>query len=270
MLRRVLLPLSGSSYTPVAIRYAAELAHQHGAWITALAATHREFTLTSTQSRDGNLAVAEPMSRPLIRGMRHLQQRSIERLNKTVDAMGIPARLLYEQENLIDSLLDKWPEHDLTVIGLLGLFERDVLDNAAHHIRRLLTVAPTPLLAVSDYYRPVQRVLIGYNTTPASQQALESVLSNPLWPDATYRLVSCGIDNASFHADLLAGVPLPEGVKVELAPAAHWCDNWEGLRSAASHWDADIVVLPRPAVRAMIGRSREVFEQMGRTLLLMN
>lgn len=269
MLRRILLPLSGSSYTPIAIRYAVDMAHRHGARITALSAAASE-TSRHASTFDRDTASATVAALPRMRRVRHMVHVAIDRLTQHADNNGVPVTLLQDSGSLIDGLIEQWPEHDMVIVGLRGLFEQDILDDASRETRRLLAIAPTPLLAVADYYRPVQRVLIGYDGSPTARQSVYRTLTEPLWPGADHRLVGCATGDNSAIEQLVAHINLPAPFSVEIVPRAQGCADWQALHGLACQWDADVVVMPRGPSTKLVDRNGDGLSRTERTLLMMN
>ena len=133
--------------------------------------------------------------------------------------------------------------HDLTIIGLRGLFGYGAVHNPDDQIIKLIRCGVRPIIAVSDQCREVKRVLAAYNGSPASVMAMKRFAQLRLWPSAALKL-------ACFEFNEEAATPLlieaarylrahgyePEAESLPGSAKKH-------LLTHALEWDADLVMM---------------------------
>jgi nucleotide-binding universal stress UspA family protein len=243
MLKRILVALSGTAFTPVAVRRGVDLARRHAASITGVTVVDIERLTDVGPVPLGGSARAHDLAEHRVTVTQQHVEEEIERFKSACQEAEVPFVVDRERGDPFELLLDLWRYHDLTVIGLRGLFEYGVVRNPDDLIIRLIHHGVTPILAVSPEYREVNRVLVAYDGSPESAMAMKRFAQLRLWPDAAMRLVCFEkeekeatpllVDAAAYlraHGFEPEAESLPGGPK-------------HGLLAHAQEWGADLVVM---------------------------
>jgi hypothetical protein len=86
--------------------------------------------------------------------------------------------------------------HDLMIFGLRSIFEYNVsivdlaIEEPKDTLARLITAGVRPIIAVSDTFRPIQKVLIAYSGSMESAKTMKRFVQMRLWPDAKLKIVT--------------------------------------------------------------------------------
>lgn len=261
MIKRILVGLGGTPYTPVAIQRAVTLARTHDAEVTGVTILDRGrvrcegLGLVKSPDRESVRAERMEIARSQI-------QQSVEDLETACQKANIRYRVAEETGDAFTALLDQARYHDLMVFGLRSVFEYDFLAGDPESLLiRLVGAGVRPLIAVSDQFRSISRVLIAYSGSMESAKAMKRFVQLRLWPEAELRLFT-------FHASSDKALEL-------LVAAEDYCrmhgyrvsrdynpgDPKVLLLAAANLWQADMIVMGNSA------RSVLVRKALGDTLL---
>lgn len=273
MIKRLLVGLGGTRYTPVALRYAVELAQKFGASVTGVTV----LDLTRIEAVGSVPLGAVEAARELREYRLEVTRRSIEEdiaeFLRACGEAGVAHQLHQEVGDPFDAFIDRARYHDLMIFGLRGIFEYDVVPDPPATLARLVQAGVRPLLAVSDAYRAIRRVLICYSGSMESAKTMKRFVQLRLWPEVELRIVT---------------FDRPEGEAQELlAEAAAFCrahgfepstefvpeSPRHRLLPFAQQWDADLLVVGNSArslfLRRVLGETAlEVMYHADRPLFL--
>jgi len=71
------------------------------------------------------------------------------------------------------------------IFGLRSIFEYDIsFEEPKDTLARLISAGVRPIVAVSDKFRPIQKVLIAYSGSMESAKTMKRFVQLRLWPDA--------------------------------------------------------------------------------------
>lgn len=243
MIKRILVALSGTPYTPAVVRYAVELAKLHDAEVTGV-----------TLVDPGRLAAVGPVplgggtaARELAEHRLQITEEHVEEQIAAFDSAchdaGTDHRVLRETGDTLDELVSCWRYHDLTILGVRGLFDYGVLHDPDSRIARLIASGVRPILAVAASHRPIRRVLIAYNGSMESAKAMKRFIQLRVWPEVEIGIVCIGLDD-EVAATLLhdaAAYCRAHGFAAEIESVPG--DPREELLPYARTRDADLLVL---------------------------
>lgn len=243
MIRRILVGLSGTRYTDAAIEHALELARHHGAEVAGVT----DVDLASVENVGpvpiGGGAAAEGLAehrRQLVEG--HIEE-SIARFETACCEADVRYSVHRAVGEPFDHLINLWRYHDLTILGLQGLFEYEVIHKPDDVLLRLMSAGVRPIVAVAETHRTIEHALIAYNGSMESAKAMKRFVQMHLWPGLTLT-VAC--------------FELPaEAAETLLADAATYCRTHgyeplteyvegsarDGLLACAERCGADLIVM---------------------------
>lgn len=243
MLKRILVALSGTAFTPVAVRRAVQLAERHEASITGVTVVDIERLTDVGPVPIGGAARAHDLAEHRLAVTQQHVEEEIERFEKACREAGVPFVVDRERGDPFELLLDLWRYHDLTVIGLRGLFEYGVVHNPDDIVIKLIRRGVRPIIAVSPDYREVERVLVAYDGSPEAAMAMKRFAQLHLWPDAAMRLVCFGKEEQEATALLSDATTYLRAHGFDPESESLPGDARHGLLAHAQEWGAGLVVM---------------------------
>ncbi|MBT4584569.1 MAG: universal stress protein [Phycisphaerae bacterium] len=181
MIKRILVALSGTPCTQSAIAHGVELAKQHNAELTGVTVIDPNRLQDVGPIPIGGAAAAHELAEHRMQlASEHIEE-SIGQFEKACGDAGVTSRILKETGDSAERLLADWRYHDLTVIGLRGLFEYGVLHDHGHLVLDVIGAGLRPLLAVSEAYRPIQSAMVAYDGSPLAARAMKAFCMLDIW-----------------------------------------------------------------------------------------
>lgn len=241
MIRRILVGLGGTPFTPVAIQRAVMLARSQGAEVTGVTIVDpgklgRVAPTTPGEGDSGDRRRSRVTEEQIERAEAMLQAECL--------ASGVTCRLHREIADPFSSMVALARYHDIVIVGLRSIFEHDLLcPDPEDQLLRLVMSGVRPVIAVSSEFRSINRVLIGYSGTMESAKAMKRFVQLRLWPDARLKIMT--FNPSESDAERLA------------ADARDYCRahgfavDWETnpgdpgalLLASAALWQADMIVM---------------------------
>lgn len=242
MIKRILVGLGGTSYTPFAIARAVELAQAHQAELTGV-------TVVDVQrlKRVGPVPLGASASARELREFRlevaqeHVKQSTAE-FESACRQAGVTYCVRQEEGNPFTTMASVSRYHDLMIFGLKSLFEHDVVRDPHDVLVRLVAEGVRPLLAISPDTRPIRRILVAYSGSMESAKTIKWFAQLGLWPGAQLRVVT--FEHPAEEAEQLVGDAAdylrrygfePEEAYVPASPKHE-------LLPYAAEWQADLIV----------------------------
>ncbi len=193
MIKKILLGLGGTPYTNVAIQRAVQLAKQFEAEITGVTILDLD-RLRGAGLAQGK-AVPEAMNR--VNLVRDRFEEAISAFESTCAAEGIRFQVKKEEkETSFDLMISLARYHDLMIFGLRSIFQYHIsihdlsIEEPKDTLARLIAAGVRPIIAVSDTFRPIQKVLIAYSGSMESAKAMKRFVQLRLWPEAKLKIVT--------------------------------------------------------------------------------
>jgi nucleotide-binding universal stress UspA family protein len=248
MIKRILLGLAGTTYTPVAIERAVTLGKAHDAEVTGV-------TVLDTR-RTGSLGGAMPLPRIGADANRdHRMAISQARITESIRdfeaacrAANIKHRVVAEMGDPFTALIDLARYHDLMVFGLRSVFEYDFLAGDPESLLiRLVGAGVRPLIAVSEQYRSISRVLVAYNGSMESAKAMKRFVQMRLWPSAELKIFTFHPSDDKAYKLLLSAEEYCRAHGFRVCHESNPGDPKVLLLAAANLWKADMIVMGNSA-----------------------
>ncbi|MCU0878588.1 MAG: universal stress protein [Pirellulaceae bacterium] len=261
MIKRILVGLGGTPYTPVAIQRAVMLAQSHEAELTGVT------VLDTKRVRCEGTGLVKAPNRDSLRAERmqialsQIQQ-CVGEFESACQAANVKHRVVEESGDAFSSLVDHARYHDLMVFGLRSIFEYDFMAGAPESLLiRLVGAGVRPLIAVSDRFRSMSRVLIAYNGSMESAKAMKQFVQMRLWPNAELKLMTFHPSGDQADELLWAAAEYCRAHGFRVCHQSNPGDPRVLLLPAATMWQADMIVMGNSA------RSVIVRKVLGDTLL---
>jgi nucleotide-binding universal stress UspA family protein len=243
VIKRILVALSGTPFTPSAVKHALELARAHSAEVTGVTIVDTARLADVGPVPIGGGAAAHALAEHRIQVTEERVETTIADFEAACRAAGAAYTVDRETGDAMERLIDLWRFHDLLVFGLRGLFEYGVVHRPDNEVTKLIAKGVRPILAVAQEHRPIRRVLAAINGSLESSNALKRFVQSRPYPDVTLKLACFGLDDDE-ASDLLAAAGAycrSHGLEPEAESVAGY--PREGLLKHAHHWKADLVVM---------------------------
>lgn len=255
MIKRILVGLGGTPYTPFAIARSIELAQQHGAELTGVTVVD-----VGRLSRIGPVPLVASASARELREFRlqvaqeHVEE-ATEQFVSACRQAGVAYEVRQEEGNPFGLMASCARYHDLMVFGLKSLFEHEVVHDPHDALVRLVAEGVRPLLAVSADARPILRVLIAYSGSMESAKTMKWFVQLGLWPNAQLRIVT--FEHQVDEAEQLVGDAADYLRKHGFEPEEAYVPGSpkHQLVSYAAEWGADLIVAGNSAKNLLLRRT---------------
>lgn len=243
MIKRILVGLGGTPYGLAATRRAIELARIHGAQLTGVTVLDPS-RLTEASPRFTERGWAPvPLDQQGLRVTQESVDAAISRFERRCAAESVPCSVLRETGDPFEKLTEACRYHDLTILGLRGLFAFGIIPEPREGIYRLLARGVYPILSETRECNPVRKAFIAYSGSNHSAHAMQRFVQLRLWPDMTLR-VAC-FEKSREESDPLLGQAAAfceaHGLSVETERSP--LSPREGILARAQQWGADMIVL---------------------------
>ncbi len=253
MIKRILVGLSGTSYTPVAIRYAVELATRHDAELTGVTVIDiSQLENVGPIPLGGSQWAIELREHRIVVARVHIEQ-AVQEFEQACQVAGLKYTVQHEEAAPFSQITSVSRYHDLMIFSLKGLFDHEVVEEPQDTMIQLVSAGVRPILAVGPEYRDIRRVLVPYSGSVESAKTLKRFAQLRLWPEVTVRVVhfsESSEDGAALAHDAA------EYFRIHGYTVEDDCLNdspKSRLLPYAAEWNADLIVLGNSA-RSMIMR----------------
>ncbi len=243
MIKRILVALSGTPYSAVAVRHAIELAVAHDAELTGVTIADVEAISNVGPVPIGGGAAAAELSHQRQAVTEERVEVAIAAFEEECARVKLPHSVVRESGDPFEELISLWRYHDLTVLGLRGLFEYGLVHNPDDYLIRLVKEGVRPIVAVSAEFREIRKVLIAYNGTMVSAKAMKRFVQSHPWGNVEVRIACFRMDPEIAERLLVdaSSYCRAHGMVVDVEHVAASAKT--ELLSYAEGWGADLIVL---------------------------
>lgn len=184
MIKNILLCTDGSSYAQEALKYAAWVARETGADVTALYVSDlRRFEMPAIMDLGGSLGIQPYQS--LISSLQDVEKRKAELIGEftreAFEKEGVPnARFETLTGLLADTIEDFEKDYDLVVLGKRGESAEHAMDHIGSTLERTVRASSRPCLVTNRRFQSVGKVAFAFDDG-ASCRKLLSFLEKSEW-----------------------------------------------------------------------------------------
>jgi len=271
--KRILVGLGGTDYTPVAIRHAIELSQHHRAEITGVTIMDESRVLDVGPVPVGGAHAARALQEHRLEVSRQSVQEALGLFQESCERQQVPFRVHQESGESFALMSNLARYHDLMIFGLRSIFDSGLGLDPQDTLARLVRAGVRPLIAVSREYRPIRRALLAYSGSPESAKTIKRFVQSQLWPDVELRLLACARSAGDTRALLaeMSAYCRAHGYEPE-TEASDALPNMRIL-ATAQECNADLIVLGNGARSLWLNRvlgstSLHVIQNAGRPLYL--
>ncbi len=229
MIARILVGLGGARSTPSAIRYAVHVALDHQADVVGVTVLDRERQVAEIGRSGTSLDALRDFDS--LDSLQKQQDRAIVDFEAACANAGLRYEVTRESGRPFEQLAMEARYGDLIVLGQPAPVEYDLgRTDSFPALTRLMSRGVRPLLIAPQGFQPIGRVLLYYDGTIASANAVKRFVQMQLWPDVAVKIVSC--------------LPAGETADGSLSDIASYCQ--------ASGCKAEVERLPGSARRTLL------------------
>lgn len=174
MIKRILVALDTDSDTPVATRYASEIADRYDAEIVGLAVVDTgQIEAASRGGGVGSMYYGEKLKENLTEETREKAAELLSEFHVALKGTGIPHVETVEEGVPFRRIIEDMKYHDLLVIGRTPHFFYGHPEEKTKTLAKVVNETTAPTLVVGDVHRPVERVLITYDGSEAASRTVK-------------------------------------------------------------------------------------------------
>jgi len=254
MIKRILLGLGGTPYTTVAIQRAVELAKRFEAEITGVTVVDIEGLSNVGLVPAGALHAAREMAKQRVRVTKEKIGEAISELESACAAAGIKFHIKQgERGDPFDFMISLARYHDLMIFGLRSIFEYDIsFEDPKDTLARLISAGVRPIIAVSETFRPIQKVMIAYSGSMASAKTMKRFVQMHLWPDVKVKIVTFQSAEDKAHKLLYDASEYCRAHGFHVDAESNPGTPKDFLLPMATLWQADMIVLGNSARNLLV------------------
>ncbi len=254
MIKRILVGLGGTEYATTATNHAVALAMAHDAELTGVSVLdERRLTALGPVPLGGGHYAHELAEHRLKKGQ-ELVEWSVKGFVDACEAAGVRHRVLREVGEPFTLMIDEARYHDLMVFGLRSLFEFDLVPDPHDSLVRLVQAGVRPLLAVSEGFYAVKKVLIAYSGSMESAKTMKHFVQTRLWPDVEIRIVTFEDDGRDAKRLVADAAEYCRSHQLEVETDCVSGSPKEQLLPYAESWGADLTVIGNSAKNLLMRR----------------
>lgn len=174
MIRRILVALDPDSDTPVATRYAAEIARLHGSQVVGLAVVDTgQIEAAGRGGGVGSMYYAEKLKENLTEETRQKARELMQIFGAAMKETGVPFTVVVEEGVPFQRIVEDMKYHDLLVVGREPHFFYGHPDTKTKTLAKVVKETSAPTLVFGDTYHPIERVLVAYDGSAASARTVQ-------------------------------------------------------------------------------------------------
>lgn len=175
MIKRILVALDPDQDTPVATRYAAEVARRYDAEVSGLAVvdTGHIAREVGPGGAIGATYYMEQSRQRKVDEAREAGQTLVADFDKAIEEAGVRHGERVEEGVPAERVIEDMKYCDLLVIGRTPHFFYDQPKRETHTLAKIVKRGVSPVLVAGDQYRAVERVLVAYDGSDPAARTLQ-------------------------------------------------------------------------------------------------
>ena len=272
-LKRLVVALGGSEYMESAVAEACQIARRNDAEIVGVAVMDETLVDPVEPAPIGGGGAAADLRDERIAAVERGMDEAIETFERMVGAADIPHRAERFFGDAQEAIASALRLADLAIIGIRHAFDYGTVAHSDDFLGRVAQASGRPILAMTTPARPIERVVVAYDGSVASANALRAFGVLDGFSPSTIHVVHCeedGVDSARLLDEGANYLRLhghdPRTVVVEGNPA-------DAILEHARSCEADLVVMGavgrRGLSRLFLGDTASLaLEQSGIPLLI--
>lgn len=173
-LRRVTVALGGSDYMDAAMAEACNIARRNGAEIVGLAVMDLTLVDPVQAAPIGGGAAAAELREQRTEMVRQGMRDAIARFTTVCEQAGLPFRVVEAEGDAQEALTEALKLSDLAIVGIRHAFDYGTVAHDEAFLAGVARASSRPIIAMTGPARPVRRILVAYDGSTVSADALRS------------------------------------------------------------------------------------------------
>lgn len=255
MIKRILVALDTDTDTPVATRYAAEIARRYDADVVGLAVVDTGHIEAAGRGGGvGSMYYAEKLKENLTEETRGRAQELIMQFEAAMQETGVPYSDVVEEGVPFQRIVEDMKYHDLLVVGREPHFFYGRPEEKTKTLAKVVKYAAAPTFVVGSSYQEVSRILITYDGSAASARTIQYFTHlKPFGTDVEIELLNVHegeADESRLLLQLMGAYLATHGFAVRQSSLSD-DETAERISRHAEQSAADVVVAGAHAVSAL-------------------
>lgn len=260
MIKRILTALDPDPDTPVAIRYAVEIATRYDAEVTGLALVDtRHIALEVGGGGIGSMYYAESLRERQTGKARNTARELTDAFEETLKKANIRHGEWVEDGVPFKRIMEESRYHDLLILGHASHFAYSDPKHLTHTLPKVVKRGVAPTFVVGKQYRPIKRVVLAFDGSDPSARTMQRFAQfQPFGHEISLEVVnirSSESDRGRRDSELLlrlAGAFLrAHGYDHVQETSLEWGNPAERLLGHARQIEADLIVAGAHSVSAV-------------------
>jgi nucleotide-binding universal stress UspA family protein len=173
MIKKILVALDPDTDTPVATRYASDIARRYDAQVTGLAVVDMGSIEASSRGGGiGSMYLMEKVQANLTAEARAVARELTDAFQEAMKTSGVSFDVQVEEGVPFERIVEDMKYSDLLIVGKDPHFFYSHRDQKTKTLDQVVKNTIGPTLVVPNAYRPVNRALIAYDASNPSARAL--------------------------------------------------------------------------------------------------
>lgn len=259
MIISLLVGLAGTENSEAVVETAVNLAASHRVPITAITAVDVRTLRNVGPVPPGGGQAAKDLREHRLDLTREVVDEAVAQFKNRCEALGLAYRIKQEEsDSPFDFLASRSRYHDITILGLRGIFDYDIRmpeePDASVTLARLISSGVRPILAVPREYRPVKRVFVAYSGSMESAATLRRFLQLRPYDDIELCIATFEMREERSRRLLTHASRYCQGHDI-VPETVHFRENaHDHLLVKANEWNADLIVLGNSAKNLLLRR----------------
>ncbi len=190
-LRRITVALGGSEYMDAAMAEAIDIAKRNGAELVGLAVMDLTLVDPVQAAPIGGGAAAAELREQREEMVRKGMRDAVAEFTKVCEAAGLPFRTIEADGDAQEAITEAMRLSDLGIVGIRHAFDYGTVAHDDAFLARVARASNRPIIAMTTPARPIRRVLVAYDGSQVSADALRSFGVLNAFDPTLVRVVSC-------------------------------------------------------------------------------
>ncbi|MAG84214.1 hypothetical protein CMK10_08650 [Candidatus Poribacteria bacterium] len=192
---KILLGLDGSDYTQSATQYACQIASKHQAEITGMAIIDMPgIGSFGGPAPIGAIHYSKEAEKQRIEKAQEKAVKILQSFEETCKSENVNYNIHADTGRPFEEIVDESKYHDFIVVGQQTFFQYNPDGEPDETLDKLLTLGMTPILAVPDYTRDINRILVAYDDSVQSARSIQMFLMLNIWNQCEITILNVNDD----------------------------------------------------------------------------
>ena len=242
-IKRIMVALGGSEYMNLAMREAAVIAKRHTGKVYGLVVLDEDLVNPNQPIPVGGGAAAKELREFRTSTIEQEVADAIDRFTTYFSSEGIEHEVIRETGSAIPILERTLKLMDMGIFGIRHAFDYGTIAHSEDFLGSVARATRRPIMAIPSVLRPIERVLVAYDGSPASADTLRSFSVLHAFDPSDVRVVTCRDSDIDGDATMQEAVDYltahgysAHGIVVEGSPAV-------AIPDQAAEFSADMIVM---------------------------